>query len=68
MIAPLRSLLITLWVFCVAGAVMAAGLVLGAYDWWTFAAAGMTGVLAGVPAGLATWAALRPNRARQLGY
>ena len=68
MIAPLRTLLITLWAFCVAGAVVIAGLALGAYDGWTFVAAGVTGALVGVPAGLMTWARLRPNKARRLGY
>lgn len=68
MIAPLRSLLIALWAFCVAGVVVIAGLALGAYDWWTFVAAGVTGALVGVPAGLLTWTLLRPNEARRLGY
>ncbi|WP_395539512.1 hypothetical protein [Neotabrizicola sp. sgz301269] len=68
MIAPLRTLLIALWVTCVAGTAVVAGLVLGYYSWATFAVAALAGVLIGVPAALANWVHLRPNRAAALRY
>ncbi|WP_225029511.1 hypothetical protein [Xinfangfangia pollutisoli] len=68
MIPPLRTLLIALWVACVAGAAVIAGLVLGYYSWATFAVAGVAGLLIGVPAALANWVHLRPKRAQDLGY
>lgn len=67
MIPPLRTLLVTLWVACIAGALVIAGLSLGYYGWRTFAVAAAGGLLVGLPAGLANWAYLRPNRARAAG-
>lgn len=68
MLPPLRTLLVGLWVSCVAGAAVVAGLTLGYYSWATFAVAGLAGLLIGVPAALANWAHLRPNRAAALRY
>lgn len=67
MYAPLRTFLVTLWVACVAGAAVIAGLALGHYSWATFIFAAVIGLVVGVPAGMANWAYLRPNRARALG-
>lgn len=68
MIPPLRTLLVALWVACVAGAAVIVGLALGYYSWATFAVAAGAGLLIGVPAALANWVHLRPNRAKELGY
>lgn len=67
MFPHLRVLLVTIWVFCMAGVVIAVGLALGNYPWTTFVWAGVIGVVIGVPAALANWAYLRPNRAREVG-
>lgn len=67
MIPPLRALLITLWVACVGGAVVIAGLALGHYSWMTFAVGGVAGLVLGIPLALANWVWLRPNAARRAG-
>lgn len=67
MLPPLRTFLVALWVACLAGAVVVAGLVMGQYSWTTFFLAGVIGLLVGIPAGIATWARLRPDRAREAG-
>ncbi|WP_333684729.1 hypothetical protein [Pontibaca methylaminivorans] len=68
MVPLLRILLIHLWVACVAGAVMTAGLAMGEINIWTFVWAGVIGLVIGVPAGMVNWAWLRPNRARTIGW
>lgn len=68
MLPPLRTLLTVLWVACVAGAAVVAGLALGYYSWATFVVAAVAGLLIGVPGALANWAHLRPNRARDQHY
>ena len=67
MLPPLRTLLVSLWVACLAGAVVIAGLVLGQYSWTTFFLAGIIGLLVGIPAGLANWVWLRPDKAQRTG-
>ncbi len=66
MVPHLRILLVSLWVLCVAGAVVTAGLSQGYYSWLTFAWAAIFGIAIGVPAALLNWAHLRPNRAREV--
>ncbi|WP_134681731.1 hypothetical protein [Paracoccus ravus] len=68
MIPYLRLILIHLWVACVAGAVVIAGLAMGQVSFATFLWAGAIGVLLGVPAALLNWAYLRPNRSRRIGW
>lgn len=55
MVAPLRTIMVSLWVSCLAGAVLVMFLSLGWMTWVSFAIAGLAGIAAGVPAGL--WSA-----------
>lgn len=59
MLPPLRSIMVTLWASCIAGAVVVAGLVLGIVNWWLFGLAVVVGGVLGVPAGLWTARTLR---------
>lgn len=68
MLPYLRIFLIHLWVACVAGAVVIAGLALGLFSIWTFVWAAVIGLVIGIPAGMINWAYLRPNRSREEGY
>lgn len=68
MFANLRLVLIHLWVACIAGAVVVAGLVMGYVGIATFIWAAVIGLVLGIPAGLLNWMWLRPNRARSLGW
>jgi len=61
-------MLVHLWVACIAGTVVIAGLAIGYYDLRTFGAAAFVGVILGVPAGLLNWVWLRPNRSREIGW
>ncbi len=63
----LRLLLICLWVGCVAGAAVVAGLSLGHVSLATFVWAAGIGLVIGIPAAVLNWAWLRPRRARQAG-
>jgi len=67
MFPHLRLLLVSLWTSSIAGVVVIAGLTLGYYTWQTFLWAVIAGLVLGVPAALANWAYLRPNRAREVG-
>ena len=67
MFPHLRLLLISLWTSSIAGTVVIAALTMGFYGWKTFLWAGVVGLVIGVPAALANWAYLRPNRAREVG-
>ncbi|MBL8562069.1 MAG: hypothetical protein JNN06_07285 [Gemmobacter sp.] len=68
MVPYLRILLVHLWVFSVAGAVLIGALSLGYVSIWAFVVAGVAGLVLGVPAGLLNWVYLRPNRARETGW
>ncbi|MTH79940.1 hypothetical protein [Paracoccus aestuariivivens] len=68
MIPYLRVFLIHLWVACIAGAVVVAGLAMEQVSVATFAWAGLIGIVLGVPAALLNWAYLRPNRSREIGW
>lgn len=68
MVPYLRLLLVHLWVACIAGAVVVAGLAMGYVGTQTFLWAALVGLAIGVPAALANWAYLRPNAARRLGW
>ncbi|WP_051070991.1 hypothetical protein [Paracoccus sp. N5] len=68
MVPMLRLFLVHIWVGCVAGAVVIAGLSMGYDNWATFIWAAVIGLALGVPAGLLNWAYLRPNRSRQIGW
>lgn len=68
MIPWLRFLLVALWIGCIAGAVMTAGLALGHYTTATFMVAGLVGLGLGIPAGLLNWVWLRPRRSREIGW
>ena len=52
MLPPLRTLLVTLWVACVGGVVVIAGLSLGWVGWSPFVLGAALGVIIGVPAGI----------------
>ena len=47
-----RLLFIPLWVFCVAGATLTLSIVIGWYAWEAFLAAGIAGLVLGIPGGL----------------
>jgi hypothetical protein len=68
MIPVLRMCLVHLWVACIAGAVVIAGLTMGFVSAATFLWAAVIGVALGVPAALLNWVYLRPNRSRQIGW
>lgn len=68
MVFSLRIIVVALWVACVAGAALVAGLVMGEVNSGTFLWSGVIGLVVGVPAGLLNWAWLRPNRARTIGW
>ena len=61
MIPPLRSILISIWVACVAGAAVIVGLSLGHFTWQMFAISAIVGLVVGVPAALVNWMYLRRN-------
>lgn len=65
---PLRLLLIHIWVACIAGAVVVAGLAMGQVNLATFIWGGVIGLAFGVPAALLNWVYLRPNRSQQIGW
>lgn len=65
---PLRMILIHVWVGCIAGAVVIAGLVMGHVGVMTFVWGGIAGLVIGVPAALLNWVYLRPDRSRQIGW
>lgn len=64
----LRMFLIHLWVACIAGVVVIAGLSIGKVDLATFLWAAIIGLVLGVPAALLNWVYLRPNRSREIGW
>ena len=68
MLPWLRIILVHLWVACIAGAVVVAGLVMGNVSVSTFLWAAVIGLVLGIPAGLLNWMWLRPNRSRALGW
>ena len=68
MLPLLRIMLVHLWVACIAGAVVIAGLVMGYVNAATFIWAAVIGLALGIPGGLLNWAYLRPNRLRQIGW
>lgn len=68
MLPYLRIVLIHLWVACLAGSVVIAGLAMGYVSAQTFIWATIVGIVVGVPAALLNWAYLRPNRSRQIGW
>jgi len=49
---PLRSMMATLAVACVAGGVVIGGLAAGWYDWRLFVLAALAGVVIGIPLGI----------------
>ena len=55
MFAPLRTLMVTLWVSCLAGGAVIVFLSIGWVSWLSFVTAGALGLVTGVPAGL--WSA-----------
>lgn len=68
MVFSLRIIVIALWVACVAGAALVAGLAMGEINAGSFLWSGVIGLVIGIPAGLLNWAWLRPNRARSLAW
>lgn len=64
----LRMFLIHIWVACIGGAVVIAGLVMGYFTVATFVWGAVIGVVLGVPAALLNWVYLRPNRSREIGW
>lgn len=64
----LRMFLIHIWVACIGGAVVIAGLVMGYFTVATFLWGAVIGLALGVPAALLNWVYLRPNRSRQIGW
>lgn len=65
---PLRMMLIHIWVACIAGAVVIAGLTMGYVGVAVFVWAAVIGVVVGVPAALLNWTYLRPNKSRRIGW
>ena len=59
MVPPLRSLIVSIWVMCAAGAALIAGMVMGYVDWQVFAVAAVVGLVVGVPGGLWSARAMR---------
>lgn len=55
MLAPLRTIMVVLWVTSAAGVALVALMSLGAITWVSFAIAGVVGLAVGIPAGL--WSA-----------
>lgn len=68
MLPWLRIFLVHLWIACVAGAALTAGLAMGYIGLPTFVWSGVIGLAIGIPAGLLNWVWLRPNRSRQIGW
>lgn len=68
MLPWLRLFLVHLWIACVAGTALTAGLAMGYVGLSTFVWAGVIGLAIGLPAGLLNWVWLRPNRSRQIGW
>lgn len=64
----LRMFLIHIWVACIGGAVVIAGLVMGHFTVATFLWGAVIGLVLGVPAALLNWVYLRPNRSREIGW
>ena len=56
---PLRSIMVVLWVVCVAGSALIALLSFGAVTWVSFAISGVVGLIVGFPAGLWTARAIK---------
>lgn len=54
MFAPLRTLMITLWMLCAAGGAIVVALSVGAAQPMDFFLAGLVGLVVGIPAGLWT--------------
>jgi hypothetical protein len=68
MIMHLRMFLIHIWVACIGGAVVIAGLAMGYVNAATFILGAIIGFALGVPAALLNWVYLRPNRSREIGW
>lgn len=62
--APLRTTMASLWMACIAGTVVVAGLAAGLFDAQLFVAAAIIGVIAGGPLGV--WNARRMRAAAPL--
>ncbi len=58
--APLRTIMVTLWVMCLAGALVIAFLSAGWVGWTPFVLSGILGLAIGIPAGL--WTARKIKR------
>ena len=59
MLPPLRTLMVALWILCLAGAVLVVLMSIGEVTWISFAISGVLGVILGVPAGLWTAHAIK---------
>ena len=59
---PLRSFMIVMWVFCLAGAAIVALMSMGDVTVWSFVISGVFGLIFGIPAGLwSAWAIKRDD-------
>ncbi|WP_424927078.1 hypothetical protein [Amaricoccus tamworthensis] len=52
MFAPIRSIMIPLWVGCIAGGAIVILLAIGLFSWITFVLAAILGLVAGIPAAI----------------
>lgn len=57
--APLRTVMVVLWVSSIAGAAIIALLSIGWVSWVSFAISGLVGLIVGVPAGIWTAHAIK---------
>lgn len=60
MFAPLRTVMVALWVVCIAGAAVIAALSYGWVGWMAFVVSGVIGLVLGVPLGI--WSARQIKR------